>query len=116
MPSTVRTRQLPILVLALLLVAYAGGVTGNFLFGVFVAAVLYLLGWVIDRLSPGNPLDDMSRERRIVTGAAALIVLVYAVVISTAILLGVLVAATVVAVSWITAPTGPVGRWLDGVA
>ncbi|GAB6860182.1 hypothetical protein JCM17092_02710 [Haloplanus litoreus] len=100
----------------LLLVAYAGVVAGDFLFGVFVGAVLYLLGWMIDRLSTGTPLDDMSRERRIVTGAAVLTVLVYAVVISAAILLGVLVAATVFVVSWMTAPAGPVARWLDGVA
>ncbi|MFC7173896.1 hypothetical protein ACFQL0_12175 [Haloplanus litoreus] len=55
MPSTIRTWRLPILVLVLLLVAYAGVVAGDFLFGVFVGAVLYLLGWMIDRLSTGTP-------------------------------------------------------------
>jgi hypothetical protein len=116
MPSTLRTWRLPLLVLTLLLVAYAGVVAGNFLLGVFAGALLYLSGWVIDRLSPGNPLEDMTRERRVATGAVVLVVLVYSMIISAAILLGVLVAATVVAVSWLTSPVGPVARWLDGGA
>jgi hypothetical protein len=116
MPSTVRSWRVPLLVSILLLVAYAGQVSGNLLFGVFLGALLYLLAWVIDRLSPGNPLDDMTRERRLATGAVVLVVLAYAVVVAASVLLGVLVSATVAAVSWITSPMGPVARWLDGAA
>jgi hypothetical protein len=112
MPSTLRTWQLPILGLALLLVAYAGVIGGNVLFGVFVGALLYLLAWLIDRLSPANPLDDMTRARRLATGALMLAVLAYSVVLAANLLIGVLTASTIGLVSWITSPTGPVARWL----
>jgi predicted PurR-regulated permease PerM len=115
MPSIDPTWRLPVAVAALLVVLYAFEVSGNVLFGVFLAAVLYLVAWLVARVSPGNPLDDMTRERRLVTGAVVLVVLVYAVVVVGAILLGILVAATVVLVAWLTSPVGPVARWLDRV-
>jgi len=113
MPSTIRTWQFPVLVAAFLVVAYATVIAGNALLGVFAAALLYLLAWVIDRASSGNPLEDMTRARRLATGAVVLIVLAYSVVVAASVLLGVLVSATVVAVAWITSPLGPVARWLD---
>jgi hypothetical protein len=116
MPSTLRTWQVPTLALLILLVAYVGGVSGDALLGVFVGAVLYLLAWLVDRLSQGNPLASMTRERRLATGVLALVVLAYSVVIAGSLLLGVVVAATVGLVSWITSPVGPVARWLDGLA
>ena len=115
MPSSDPTWRLPVAIVALLVVLYAFEVSGNVLFGVFLAAVLYLVAWVVARVSPGNPLDDMTRERRLATGAVALVVLAYAVVVAGAILLGVLVAAVVVLVAWLTSPVGPVARWLDRV-
>lgn len=114
MPSIGSTWKLPVAVVALLVLLYAFEVSGNVLFGVFLAAVLYLVAWLLDRVSSGNPLDDLTRERRLATGAVVLVVLAYSVVISAAILLGILVSATVVLVAWITSPIGPVARWLDG--
>jgi len=116
MPSTVRNWQLPVAVVALLVLLYAFEVAGNVLFGVFVVAVVYLVAWTIDRLSPGNPLDDMTRERRLATGAVVVVILAYSTVIRGAILLGALVATVVATVSWLTSPIGPVAKWLDGVA
>jgi sterol desaturase/sphingolipid hydroxylase (fatty acid hydroxylase superfamily) len=115
MPSTLRTWQLSVLAFAVLLVAYATVVAGNFLLGIFVGTTLYLLAWLIDRLSPGNPLDDVTRARRVAAGVVVVAVLAYSVVITASVLLGVLVASTVVVVSWLTSPIGPVARWLDGV-
>jgi hypothetical protein len=90
-------------------------VSGNVLFGIFLAAVLYLVAWLVARVSPGNPLDDMTRERQLATGAAVLVVLAYSVVVVGAVLLGALVAATVALVAWLTSPVGPVAWWLDRV-
>jgi multisubunit Na+/H+ antiporter MnhG subunit len=115
MPSIDATWKLPVAIVALLVVLYAFEVSGNVLFGVFLAAVLYLVAWLVTRVSPGNPLDDMTRERRLATGAVVLAVLAYAVVIVASVLLGVLVAATVFLVAWLTSPVGPVARWLDRV-
>ena len=115
MPSSNPTWKLPVAIVALLVVLYAFEVSGNVLFGVFLAAVLYLVAWVVVRVSPGNPLDDMTRERRLATGAVVLVVLAYAVVIAGSILFGILVAATVALVAWVTSPIGPVARWLDRV-
>lgn len=89
--------------------------SGNVLFGIFLAAVLYLVAWLVARISPGNPLDDMTRERQLATGDAVLVVLAYSVVVVGAVLLGALVAATVALVAWLTSPVGPVARWLDRV-
>ena len=89
--------------------------SGNVLFGIFLAAVLYLVAWLVARISPGNPLDDMTRERQLATGDAVLVVLAYSVVVVGAVLLGALVAATVALVPWLTSPVGPVARWLDRV-
>jgi hypothetical protein len=116
MPSTNPTWKPPVAVVALLVLLYAFEVSGNVLFGVFVAAVLYLVAWLVSRVSSGNPFDDMTRERRLATGAVVFVVLAYSVIISAAILLGILVAATVFLVAWITSPVGPVARWLDRVA
>jgi hypothetical protein len=115
MPSIASTWKLPVAIVALLVVLYAFEVSGNVLFGVALAAVLYLVAWLVARVSPGNPLDDMTRERRLATGAVVLVVLAYSVVIAGAILLGMLVAAVVVLVAWVTSPVGPVARWLDRV-
>jgi hypothetical protein len=115
MPSIDATWNLPVAVVALLVVLYAFEVSGNVLFGAFLAAVLYLIAWLVARVSPGNPLDDMTRERRLATAAVVLVVLAYSVVVAGAILLGVLVAATVALVAWLTSPVGPVARWLDRV-
>jgi len=113
MPSTHQTWTLPVAVVALLVFLYAFVVSGNVLLGVFAAAVLYLVAWLVDRVSSGNPLDDLTRERRLATGAVVLVVLAYSIVIAASILLGVLVATTVFLVAWLTSPIGPVARWLD---
>ncbi|MFD1634270.1 hypothetical protein ACOZ4L_00885 [Haloplanus ruber] len=113
MPSTSRTWQVSALGLALLVVGYATVIAGNTLLGVLLAAVVYLLAWVIDRASPGTPLGDMTHARRLATGAVVLLVLAYSVVIAASFLLGVLVSMVVVAVAWLTSPLGPVARWLD---
>jgi len=111
MPSTQWTRVGA--AFAALVLGYAVVVAGNVLLGVFLAAAVYLLAWLIDRLSPGHPLDDMSRERTLAAGALALVVVAYAVLIAANVLLGVVVAVTVVIVAWVTSPYGPVARWLD---
>ncbi|WP_251343444.1 hypothetical protein [Haloplanus halophilus] len=116
MPSTRPTWTLPVVAVALLVFLYAVAVSDAVLFGVFLAAVLYLVAWLLDRLSPGNPLGDMTRERRLATGIVVLGILAYSVVIVANVLLGVLVSATVFVVAWLTSPVGPVARWLDGVA
>ncbi|WP_435066967.1 hypothetical protein [Haloplanus sp. C73] len=113
MPSTNTNWRLGALVLAALVLTYAIVVANNVLVGVFVAALVYLLAWVIDRASAGSPLDDMSRERQAVTGGLVLVILAYSLVIVASLLLGVLAAATVCVVSWVTSPIGPVARWLD---
>jgi len=112
MPSNTN-RRLGALLLAAIVLAYAIVIADAVLFGVVVAALIYLLAWLIDRASTGNPLNDMSRERRLVTGGVVLVVLAYSIVIAASLLLGVLVAAVVVLVSWVTSPIGPVARWLD---
>lgn len=111
MPST--NWRTATLVLTAAVVAYAVTVAQRALLGLLLAAVLYLAGWLVARLSPGNPLDDMSRPRTMAAGGLAVFALVYAVLIATEVLLGALVAATVILVAWITSPVGPVARWLD---
>jgi len=113
MPSTYWDRVG--VVLAALIVAYAVVVAQNVLLGTFLAAVLYLIAWLVARVSPGNPLDDVTRERRLATGAVVLAVFAYSVVVAGSVLLGILVAATVALVAWLTSPIGPVARWLDRV-
>jgi formate hydrogenlyase subunit 4 len=109
MPST--TRQTTLLAVAAAVVAVAA-VTQQALFGAFLGAVVYTVGWVIWRLSPGSPFDDMTRERTLATGAVVLATLAYAVVAAD-VLLGVVVSLTVAVASWLTSPYGPVARWLD---
>ncbi|MFB6255141.1 MAG: hypothetical protein ABEH58_00155 [Haloplanus sp.] len=87
--------------------------TQQVLLGVFIAGVVYLVGWLIARISAGTPFDHMTRERKLATGGLVALVLGYAVVIATRLLLGVVVAGTVVVVSWLTDPRGPVAAWLD---
>ncbi|WP_251330563.1 hypothetical protein [Haloplanus pelagicus] len=110
MPST--TRQTTLLAVAAAVVV-AAVVAQRALFGVFLGAVVYTVGWLIGRLSPGNPIDDLTRQRLLATGAVVLIVLAYAVVVVANLLLGVVVALTVAVASWLTSPFGPVARWLD---
>ncbi|MEF8856912.1 MAG: hypothetical protein V5A16_05760 [Haloplanus sp.] len=113
--SSTRNWRLSIGILALVVLAYAFE-AGNVLFGIFVGAVIYLIAWLIDRVSPGNPLEDMTPRRRRATGGIVLLILAYSGIVSATVLLGILVAAVVAAVSWLTSPIGPVARWLDGVA
>jgi len=100
------------IVLAALILGYAVVVAQNVLFGIFLAVVVYLLAWLMHHLSPGRPLDDMSRERTVATGAVVLVVLAYAVLIAANVLLGIVVAVTVFFVAWVTNPYGPVAQWL----
>ena len=113
MPSIQPSWRLPLAVLALVVLAYALVIAGNVLIGVFLVAALYLVAWLIHRLSSGNPLDDVTRARAWAAGVVVLAVLAYSVVIATSLLLGILVAATVCLVSWVTSPIGPVARWLS---
>jgi len=106
MPSTRWTRAST--AIAALVLAYAVVVAQRAL----LAAVIYLLAWLIDRLSPGHPLGDMSRTRTLAAGAVALAVVAYSVLIAANLLLGVATAVTVVVVAWVTSPYGPVARWL----
>jgi len=110
MPSTYWERVG--LVLAVLILAYAVVVAQNVLFGLFLAAVVYLLAWLMHHVSPGRPFEEMSRERTIATGLVVVAALAYAVLIAANVLLGIVVAATVVFVAWVTNPYGPVARWL----
>ncbi|WP_049936181.1 hypothetical protein [Haloplanus natans] len=111
MPSTYWERVG--VVLAALVLGYAVVVAQNVLIGVLLAAVVYLLAWLMHRLSPGRPLDNMSRERTVVAGVISLVAVAYSVLIAANVLLGVVVAAVVVFVAWVTSPRGPVARWLD---
>jgi len=110
MPSTRWTRAST--AIAALVLAYAVVVAQRALLGALLAAVVYLLAWLIDRLSPGHPLGDMSRTRTLAAGAVALAVVAYSVLIAANLLLGVATAVTVVVVAWVTSPYGPVARWL----
>ncbi|WP_338739467.1 hypothetical protein [Haloplanus salilacus] len=110
MPSA--TRQTTLLAVTAVVVV-AAVVAQRVLLGAFIGAVVYTVGWLIDRLSPGTPLDDMTRARTLATGAVVLAVLAYAVLIVANILLGLVVALTVVVAAWLTSPFGPVAQWLD---
>jgi hypothetical protein len=110
MPSTTRVTALLTLSAAVVAVAV---VAQRALFGVFLAAVVYTVGWLVGRVSPGSPLDDVTRERTLATGGVVLAVLAYAVLVAANVLLGVVVALTVAVASWLTSPFGPVARWLD---
>ncbi|MFB6107423.1 MAG: hypothetical protein ABEJ82_01120 [Haloplanus sp.] len=114
MPSTTWTAAVGASAVAV--VAYAVVVAQRPLFGVFFAALIYLVGWLAVRISPGNPLADLSRRRGLATGVLVVAVLAYSVLIVTELLVGVLVAATIAVVSWTTTPGGPVARWLDARA
>jgi hypothetical protein len=111
MPST--NPRTAVLAVAVAVAGYAAVVASRFLLGLLLAALVYLVGWFVVRLSPGNPIDDMTRLRIGVAGGVAALALVYAVVIAASVLLGVLAAGAVLVVAWITSPLGPVARWLD---
>jgi hypothetical protein len=112
MPSTYRTRIG--VVLGALIVGYAVFVGRNVLVGVLLATLVYLVAWLIQRVSSGHPFEAMSRARAVTAGGAVLVVLAYSVVVAGNVLIGVAVATTVVLVAWLTTPVGPVARWLDG--
>ncbi|WP_248897076.1 hypothetical protein [Haloplanus halobius] len=113
MPSIDMTWRTVSIALAVAVLGYAVVIATHVLLGVFLAAVVYLVAWLVDRVSPGSPLDDMSQARITAAGAVSLLVLGYSIVIVANILLGVIVAVTVFVVAWITSPIGPVARWLD---
>ncbi|MFB6195309.1 MAG: hypothetical protein ABEI80_03995 [Haloplanus sp.] len=113
MPSIDTNWRTVSIALAALVLVYAVAVADHVLLGVFLAAVVYLVAWLIDRASAGSPLDDMSQTRTRAAGALSLLALVYSLVIVAEFLLGVLVAVTVFVVAWVTSPVGPVARWLD---
>jgi len=111
MPSTApRTAALA---LAVAIAGYSILVANRVLLGLLLAAIVYLVGWLIGRLSSGSPLDDMTPLRIGIAGGIAAFALAYAVVIAASVLLGVLAAGSVIVVAWITSPLGPVARWLD---
>ncbi|MFB6101330.1 MAG: hypothetical protein ABEJ73_02050 [Haloplanus sp.] len=98
--------------LVALVVTYAVLIAQRVLLGVFLGALVYLVVWLIARLSPGHPLDDMSRTRTTATAVFVVLVLAYAGLIAANVLLGVVAAVTVAVVAWVTSPGGPVARWL----
>lgn len=104
--------------LAVLVLAYSVVIAGDVLLGVLAAGLVYLLCWLVALVSPERVLADMGSTRAGVALVIAVLVLAYAFVIATQILLGVVVATVVVFVAWLTAPNGPVVRtvrWVRSV-
>jgi hypothetical protein len=113
MPSTETDWMTASTVSAVLVAAYATVGAGRPLFGVFLAAVLYTVAWLLDRLSPATPVAAFGRTRALFTGGGVVLVVGYSLVIAQEFLLGVIVAATLVVSAWVTSPYGPVAARLD---
>ncbi|MFB6171323.1 MAG: hypothetical protein ABEJ23_02235 [Haloarculaceae archaeon] len=95
------------------IVAYSIVLQQQPLFGVFAASLFYLVAWLTTRASAGGALAGTSRIRVAVAGGLALLALAYSLFVAQQILLGLLVALTVLLVAWATAPGGPVERALQ---
>ena len=97
--------------LALAILLYSVVVGHNILSGVFLAALVYLFGWLVSYF-PGTLGETFGQRRAIATGVLVVAILGYSILVTAEVLLGVVVALTVVFVSWATVPGGPVARWL----
>ncbi|MFC6988826.1 hypothetical protein ACFQJD_09085 [Haloplanus sp. GCM10025708] len=110
MPSSNQTVLVAAMVVGLAIVAYSV-VVQQVLFGVFLAALVYLFGWVVSHF-PGTVSETFGRQRAVVTGVLVVLVLGYSLLVTANLVLGVVVALTITFVSWVTVPGGPVARWL----
>ncbi|WP_224336613.1 hypothetical protein [Haloprofundus halobius] len=78
------------------------------LFGVLAGTIVYLVGWFVGEfLGEGALSNAFSSTRAAVTAVLAVLVLAYSFVVVQEILLGIVTAAALVAVAWLTSPTGP---------
>jgi hypothetical protein len=98
----------------LVVAAYSVVIASRPLSGVLTGALVYLVAWLAGEISPGGALDAFGSRRAAATGALAVLAVLYSLVVAREILLGVLTAVVVVAVSWVTIPDGPVARLLGG--
>ncbi|WP_129115858.1 hypothetical protein [Halegenticoccus tardaugens] len=81
------------------------------LVGVLLAAAFYALAWILAEYSASAGLTPaFSTGRAVVTAVVVVLVLAYALLVAGQILLGLLAAATVLAVAWLTSPTGPLAK------
>jgi hypothetical protein len=111
MPSSSQSARKASIALAVVVVLYAVVVGHNILSGIFLAALIYLFGWLVSHF-PGTVSETLGQRRAIATGVLVAAVLGYSLLVTAEVLLGVVVALTVVFVSWATTPGGPVARWL----
>jgi hypothetical protein len=99
--------------LVALVVAYSVVVAARPLLGVFVAAGIYAVAWLVARASSAGFREHFSSTRLAATGALVALVVAYSLLIEQSVLLGFFVAVFLVAVSWVTSPKGPVAAWLS---
>lgn len=109
MPS--RTWKIGLFIACFAVVAYATLFARQFLLGLFIACLLYLVGWLVVQVADAGT-GSMGRGRTVVAVVLALVALAYALLIAQQVLLGVVVALTILLVAWATRPDGPVARLL----
>jgi hypothetical protein len=92
--------------LVVLVVAYSVLFAGQLLLGVLVAALVYLIVWLFAEVDL-DTRGAFSAGRAVATATVVVLVIAYALLLAGQILLGLLAAATVFVVAWVTSPTGP---------
>jgi uncharacterized membrane protein YhdT len=90
-----------------LVIAYSVLLAGQLLLGVFVATLIYLVVWLFAEFGRLDTRGAFSASRAVATATVVVLVVAYALLIAGQVLLGLLAAATVFVVAWVTSPTGP---------
>lgn len=115
MPSTARRWRTVGAVVAVLALVYALLIAGQILLGVIAAGLVYGTALLVSVASPDGVVADMGEARAAVTGLVCAGVVGYALVIAGTLLLGLFAAVLVFLGSWLTAPNGPLGRFVRWV-
>lgn len=110
MPSTERTWRTAGTAVALAVLCYAALITAQLLLGTLTAVLAYLAGWTLGRVGPGPLVARMGPLRATVTGFFGVATVGYGVVVVERPLLALALALLVFALSWLTAPEGPLVR------
>lgn len=109
MPS--RTWQTALITVGIAVMVYATLIAQQFLLGLFAACLIYLAGWLVVEVADAGT-RSVGRGRIVVAGVLALGAMAYALLVAQQVLLGVVVALTILLVAWATSPSGPVARFL----
>lgn len=112
MPSVERPLRTAGAVLAVLTLVYALAIAGQILLGVIVAGMVYGTAFLVSAASSDGVVAEMGRPRAVVTGVVAVGVVAYSLVVVGRVLLGLFVAIFAVLLSWLTAPSGPLARFI----